>query len=132
MLRITLILLALTLAVTGCSFPQQNTIPDAQTQDLPDTPAPTDQESSAEEQGAQPQNPSNTPAAADNESTAEESLHAANTPVDSANRKPFQFTISTDNTDLPDGPIVTGNGQVRLDTDGPIVIQFDENEVFIE
>ncbi|MBQ1925779.1 MAG: DUF285 domain-containing protein [Proteobacteria bacterium] len=132
MLRNTLILLALTLAVTGCSFSQQNTVPDAQTQDLPDSPTATDQESSAEEQGAQPQNSANSPAAADNESAAEEAQLAANTPVNSANRRPFQFTISTDNTDLPDGPIVTGNGQVRLDTDGPIVIQFDENTVFLE
>ena len=86
---ITLSLISLALAVAGCDKNQLNAVSDEQQQNLPDSPVATDKESAAEE-----------------------SQLAADTPVASANQKPFQFTITTDDT----------SGLIS-----PVVIQFDEN-----
>ena len=107
-LTLTLITLSLGLTVAGCDKNQLNAVPDAQPQNLPDSPAATARESTAEEHNVPPQNSPDSPTAPDKESAAKD------TPVDPANRKPFQFTITTDNTN------------------SPVVIQFGEAPVYLE
>ena len=113
-LTLTLITLSLALAVAGCDKTQLNAVPDAQPQSLPDSPTATAQESPAEEQNAQPLESPDSPTDTDKASLADESQIADDTPANPANRKPFQFTITTDNTN------------------SPVVIQFGENPVYLE
>ncbi len=108
---LTLINISVVFTVAGCDKPLTNAVPGEQQQTSPDSLAATAQESTAVEQNAQPQN---LPTATDKEFTAKESQIADDTPVDPTNRKPFQFTITTDNTN------------------SPVVIQFDETPVYLE
>ena len=113
-LTLTLMTLSLALAVAGCDKTQLNAVHDAQPQESPDSPTATAQESTAEEQNAQSQEFPNSPTDTDKASLADESQIADDTPADPANRKPFQFTITADNTN------------------SPVVIQFGENPVYLE
>ncbi len=97
-LTLTLITLSLALAVAGCDKPQLNAVSDEQQQNLPDSPTATDIKS-----------------------IADESQIADDTPVDPANRKPFQFTITTEDTNSTDNSVVRPIS--------PVVIQFGENAV---